>query len=57
MVDGQDVLMRVAVAILQQAEDKLLQCRSIAALYTCLESTPSRMWDPTRLLKVCIDLC
>jgi hypothetical protein len=52
MVDGQDVLMRVAVSILRLAEDQLLKCNSAAAFYTCLESTPSRMWEPTKLLKV-----
>ncbi|KAH7106643.1 TBC-domain-containing protein [Auriculariales sp. MPI-PUGE-AT-0066] len=56
MVDGQNVLMRVAVAILRQAEEKLLQCNSISALYTCLESTPSRMWESTKLLKLESDL-
>ncbi|EJD49827.1 TBC-domain-containing protein [Auricularia subglabra TFB-10046 SS5] len=52
MVDGQDVLLRIGIAILRLAEEKLLQCRSISALYTCLESAPSRMWESDKLVKL-----
>ena len=52
LVDGLDVLFRVALAILKANEDELLQCDSIPAVYVALESLPNRMWRPDKLLKV-----
>lgn len=51
-VDGLDVLFRVAVAILKINESELISCDSVAALYSALESLPTRMWQPDRLLQV-----
>ncbi|KZW03637.1 TBC-domain-containing protein [Exidia glandulosa HHB12029] len=56
IVDGPDVLMRVAVAIFRIAEDKLLLCKSDGSLYACLNRTPSRMWDAEKLLKLELEL-
>ena len=52
LVDGLDVLFRIALAILQANEEELLQCDSIPAVYVALESLPNRMWRPDKLLKV-----
>lgn len=53
LVDGLDVLFRVALAILRVSEDDLLLCDSIPSVYVALESLPNRMWRPDKLLKVC----
>ncbi|OCH89615.1 TBC-domain-containing protein [Obba rivulosa] len=55
LVDGVDVLFRVAFAILRSSEQELLQCKSIPAVYVALESLPNRMWEADRLLQVCCD--
>lgn len=52
LVDGLDVLFRVALAILRTNEDELVHCDSIPAVYVALESLPNRMWCPDKLLKV-----
>ena len=54
LVDGLDVLFRIAFGILQANEEELLQCDSIPAVYVALESLPNRMWRPDKLLKVCV---
>jgi small G protein signaling modulator 3 len=52
LVDGFDVLFRLALAILRIAEDELLRCDSMPAVYVALESLPTRMWPADRLLQV-----
>ena len=52
MVDGLDVLFRVALAILRNSEQELLRCESIPSIYVALESLPNRMWRSDKLLKV-----
>ena len=54
MVDGLDVLFRVALAILKNNEQELLQCESISAVYVALESLPTRMWEADKLIQVCL---
>ena len=53
MIDGIDVLFRIAFAILRTNEQELLRCASIPAMYVALESLPNRMWEADRLLQVC----
>ena len=57
LVDGLDVLFRVALCILRGNEQELLRCESIPAVYVALESLPTRMWEPDKLLQVCFVLC
>ena len=57
MVDGIDVLFRVAFAILRSNEQELLECDSIPAVYVALESLPNRMWRSDKLLKVSRPVC
>jgi hypothetical protein len=52
LVDGLDVLFRVALAILRSNEAELLRCESIPAVYVALENLPTRMWQADRLLQV-----
>ena len=52
MVDGLDVLFRIALAILRNSEQELLRCESIPSIYVALESLPNRMWRSDKLLKV-----
>lgn len=52
MVDGLDVLFRIALAILRNNEQELLRCESIPSIYVALESLPNRMWRSDKLLKV-----
>ncbi|TFY78596.1 hypothetical protein EWM64_g5421 [Hericium alpestre] len=54
MVDGLDVLFRIALSILRINEKELLRCESIPAAYVALESLPTRMWQPDKLLQVCV---
>ncbi|KIJ50927.1 hypothetical protein M422DRAFT_27057 [Sphaerobolus stellatus SS14] len=56
IVDGLDVLFRVALAILRINEAELLEAKSVPALYVALESLPTRMWDVEKLLKYEVDL-
>ncbi|KAI0064944.1 TBC-domain-containing protein [Artomyces pyxidatus] len=56
LVDGLDVLFRVALGILRSNEPELLRCESIPAVYVALESLPTRMWEPDRLLQLEADL-
>lgn len=53
MVDGLDVLFRIAFAILRGNEEELLRCDSISAVYVALENLPNRMWRADKLIKVC----
>lgn len=57
VVDGIDVLFRVALAILRGNEQELLECDSIPAVYVALESLPNRMWRSDKLLKVSVLYC
>ncbi|EJD06547.1 TBC-domain-containing protein [Fomitiporia mediterranea MF3/22] len=50
-VDGLDVLFRIALAVLKTSESELLACQSISAVYISLESLPTRMWQPDKLLQ------
>ena len=54
MVDGVDVLFRVALSILKMSEAELLNCQSISSVYIALESLPTRMWLVDMLLQVCL---
>lgn len=56
LVDGVDVLFRVAFGILRMNEQELLHCTSVPAVYVALESLPNRMWQPDKLLSVRIPL-
>ncbi|KAI1792153.1 TBC-domain-containing protein [Ganoderma leucocontextum] len=56
MIDGIDVLFRIAFAILRTNEQELLRCASIPAVYVALESLPNRMWEADRLLQAEADL-
>lgn len=56
LVDGLDVLYRIALAILRSNEQELLQCESISAVYVTLENLPTRMWLPDKLLQVELEL-
>ncbi|KAJ3548760.1 hypothetical protein NM688_g5255 [Phlebia brevispora] len=56
LVDGLDVLFRIALAILRVSEEELLQCDSIPSVYVALESLPNRMWRPDKLLKREVEL-
>ncbi|EAU85238.2 small G protein signaling modulator 3 [Coprinopsis cinerea okayama7 len=56
LVDGLDVLFRIALAILKGNEGELLQCRSIPAVYVALENLPTRMWEADKLLQMEADL-
>ncbi|KAI0833838.1 TBC-domain-containing protein [Trametes gibbosa] len=50
MIDGVDVLFRIAFAILRTNEEELMRCTSIPAVYVALESLPNRMWEADKLL-------
>lgn len=52
LVDGLDVLFRVAFAILRNNEQELLHCESISAVYVALENLPTRMWEADKLVQV-----
>jgi len=56
-VDGLDVLFRIAFGILKGNEQELVQCESISAVYVELESLPTRMWQPDKLLQVSVFCC
>ncbi|KIK25057.1 hypothetical protein PISMIDRAFT_97440 [Pisolithus microcarpus 441] len=56
LVDGLDVLFRVALAILRSNEQELLQCESNSAVYVALENLPMRMWLPDKLLQLEFEL-
>ncbi|KXN83791.1 TBC domain-containing protein C4G8.04 [Leucoagaricus sp. SymC.cos] len=52
LVDGLDVLFRIALGILRRNEQELLSCESIPAVYVALENLPMRMWEADKLLQV-----
>ena len=52
IIDGFDVLFRLALSILRIGESELLACISVPAAYVALESLPTRMWEADRLLQV-----
>jgi small G protein signaling modulator 3 len=52
LVDGVDVLFRLAFAILRIGEQEILMCESAPAVYVALESLPTRMWESDTLLQV-----
>jgi len=56
IVDGLDVLFRIALSILRINEAELLQARSVPALYVTLESLPTRMWEVDKLLRNEVEL-
>ncbi|KZT73579.1 TBC-domain-containing protein [Daedalea quercina L-15889] len=51
LVDGMDVLFRIAFSILRMGEQELLHCASIPAVYVALESLPNRVWETDKLLQ------
>ncbi|KAF9648956.1 TBC-domain-containing protein [Thelephora ganbajun] len=56
LVDGMDVLFRLAFAIIKIGELELLHCESVPALYVSLESLPTRMWESGKLLQLEVEL-
>ncbi|KAI0076001.1 TBC-domain-containing protein [Panus rudis PR-1116 ss-1] len=56
LIDGIDVLFRVALSILRTNEQELLSCESIPAVYVALESLPNRMWKADKLIKKEVEL-
>ncbi|OBZ72144.1 TBC domain-containing protein C4G8.04 [Grifola frondosa] len=56
LLDGVDVLFRIALSILRTNAQELLHCTSIPAVYVALESLPSRMWEADKLLQCEADL-
>ncbi|KAF9262424.1 TBC-domain-containing protein [Marasmius fiardii PR-910] len=56
LVDGLDVLFRIALGILRSNEQELLRCQSIPAVYVALENLPTRMWEADKLLQLEADL-
>ncbi|KII84372.1 hypothetical protein PLICRDRAFT_362645 [Plicaturopsis crispa FD-325 SS-3] len=56
LVDGLDVLFRVALGILRSNEQELLHCESIPAVYVALENLPTRMWQADKLLQLEVEL-
>lgn len=52
LVDGLDVLFRIAFGILRSNEQELLRCESIPAVYVALENLPTRMWEADKLLQL-----
>jgi len=56
LVDGLDVLFRIALGILKCNEQELVQCESIPAVYVALENLPTRTWQPDKLLQVELEL-
>ncbi|KAF8149027.1 rab-GTPase-TBC domain-containing protein [Crassisporium funariophilum] len=56
LVDGLDVLFRIALGILRSNEAELLRCESIPAVYVSLENLPTRMWEADKLLQLEADL-
>ncbi|KAF8193339.1 GTPase activating rab protein [Pholiota molesta] len=56
LVDGLDVLFRIALGILRSNEAELLRCESIPAVYVALENLPTRMWEADKLLQLEGDL-
>ncbi|KAI0648684.1 TBC-domain-containing protein [Trametes meyenii] len=52
MVDGVDVLFRIAFAVLRTNEQELMRCSSVPAVYVALESLPNRMWEADKLLQM-----
>ncbi|KAF8532315.1 rab-GTPase-TBC domain-containing protein [Gautieria morchelliformis] len=56
IVDGLDVLFRIALSILRINEAELLQAKSVPALYVTLESLPTRMWEVDKLLRNEVEL-
>ncbi|PPQ84156.1 hypothetical protein CVT25_002022 [Psilocybe cyanescens] len=56
LVDGLDVLFRIALGILRNNEGELLRCESIPAVYVALENLPTRMWEADKLLQLELDL-
>lgn len=51
LVDGFDVITRVALGILLNNEAELLACADVPALYVALESLPCRMWQADMVLQ------
>ncbi|KAJ3753419.1 GTPase activating rab protein [Lentinula raphanica] len=56
LVDGLDVLFRIALAILRSNEAELLGCQSVPAVYVALENLPTRMWEADKLLQAEVEL-
>ncbi|KAI0291382.1 rab-GTPase-TBC domain-containing protein [Multifurca ochricompacta] len=56
LLDGLDVLFRIGFGILKSHEAELLRCDSIPAMYVALESLPTRIWQPDKLLQLELDL-
>jgi hypothetical protein len=52
LMDGLDVLFRIALGILRSNEAELLHCESVPAVYVSLENLPTRMWEADKLLQV-----
>jgi hypothetical protein len=52
LLDGLDVLFRIALGILRCNEQELLHCQSIPSVYVALENLPTRMWEGDKLLQV-----
>ena len=52
LMDGLDVLFRIALGILRSNEAELLRCESVPAVYVSLENLPTRMWEADKLLQV-----
>lgn len=52
MVEGQDVIILTALAILKIGESGILQCDNVEDLFDYLNSITERLWSPEKLVKV-----
>jgi hypothetical protein len=52
MVDGQDVIILTALAILKLGEEGLLECDSVSDLFDYLNAITERLWSPDKVVQV-----
>jgi len=53
MIEGKDVIIRSALAILKMGQGGIIECDNVGDLFDYLNAITERLWSPDKLIQVC----
>jgi hypothetical protein len=52
MIEGKDVIIRSALAILKMGQGGIVECENVGDLFDYLNAITERLWSPDKLIRV-----
>jgi len=53
MIEGKNVIIRSALAILKMGQGGIIECDNVGDLFDYLNAITERLWSPDKLIQVC----